>query len=74
LVCAASTSPDQILKLRSHCEANRGFLSILQAPAALKQQVEVWGYVGNAIDLMHRLKQQFDPQSLFSPHRLGDKI
>lgn len=71
---AAFTSPDQILKLRSHCEANAGFLSMLQAPAALKQQIEVWGYVGNAIDLMHRLKQQFDPQTLFSPHRLGGQI
>ncbi len=46
-----------------------GYLSILQAPATLKQQLEVWGYSGSALDLMKRIKTQFDPQTLFSPHR-----
>lgn len=65
----ASLSPDLLLKVRSLCEQHGGFLSILQAPVSLKQQVDVWGYPGNALDLMRKLKQQFDPASRLSPHR-----
>ncbi len=56
-------------QLRQICEAKGGFLTILEAPHALKQQVDVWGYTGNAIALMQGLKQQFDPTNLLSPSR-----
>jgi glycolate oxidase FAD binding subunit len=69
LVFPESVSPQQLLKLRSRFQACRGFLSILQAPASLKQQIDVWGYPGNALDLMRKLKQQFDPDYRLSPHR-----
>ena len=62
-------APETVLKLRSHCEAASGYLTVLAAPLALKQAVEVWGYAGNALDLMRRLKQQFDPERLLSPGR-----
>jgi glycolate oxidase FAD binding subunit len=55
--------------IRSHCEANGGFLSMLQAPVELKQQVDVWGYRGNAIPLMKEIKQQFDPSNMLNPGR-----
>jgi glycolate oxidase FAD binding subunit len=75
-LCLASqtTSPNTLLKLRNLYQANGGFLSVLQAPIALKQQFEVWGYAGNGLDLMRRLKQQFDPQNLLSPHRFVGSI
>ncbi len=60
---------EQLLKLRQWCEAKGGFLSILAAPIELKQQIEVWGYGGNALSLMKQIKQQFDPTNLFSSHR-----
>lgn len=59
----------QILEARSICEAAGGYLSVLQAAIAFKQQLEVWGYSGNALNLMQRVKAQFDPHTLFSPHR-----
>lgn len=59
----------QLQRVRSICEAAGGYLSILQAPIALKQQLEIWGYAGNALELMKRIKTQFDPQTLFSPGR-----
>ncbi|MBD0333903.1 MAG: FAD-binding oxidoreductase [Cyanobacteria bacterium Co-bin13] len=65
----AAAGPQQVLKLRSHCETAAGYLTVLSAPLALKQTVEVWGYSGNALDLMRRLKQQFDPERLLSPGR-----
>lgn len=58
-----------ISEMRSLLQTQSGFLSILEAPVTLKQQIDVWGYNGNAVDLMRRIKQQFDPQNILSPHR-----
>ncbi|ERT08390.1 FAD binding domain protein [Lyngbya aestuarii BL J] len=66
--------PKKILELRNWCNTKGGFLSILDAPSEVKQQVEVWGYNGNALDLMRRIKQQFDPENIFSPHRFVGEI
>ncbi|MGL5080176.1 MAG: FAD-binding oxidoreductase [Microcoleaceae cyanobacterium] len=63
-----------LLELRRWCQAKGGFLSILQAPIEVKQQLDVWGYGGNALDLMRHMKQQFDPQNLLSPQRFVGKI
>ncbi|OCR00160.1 glycolate oxidase [Oscillatoriales cyanobacterium USR001] len=58
-----------ILQLRRQCELKGGFLTILKAPPDLKQQIDVWGYQGNALNLMQKIKQQFDPQNILNPHR-----
>jgi glycolate oxidase FAD binding subunit len=58
-----------LLHLRSRCEADGGFLSVLQAPVAVKQAIEVWGTVGTALPLMRQLKYQFDPEARLSPRR-----
>ncbi|MEG4071108.1 FAD-binding oxidoreductase [Microcoleus sp. Pol14C2] len=58
-----------LLQVRRGCEAKGGFLTVLAAPTDIKQQLDVWGYTGSAIDLMRRIKQQFDPDNLLSPHR-----
>ncbi|MFQ3626337.1 MAG: FAD-binding oxidoreductase [Cyanobacteriota bacterium] len=62
-------SPSHLLDLRRLCEAQGGFLSLLAAPIDLKQQIDVWGYPGNALGLMRGIKQQFDPEKLLSPGR-----
>jgi glycolate oxidase FAD binding subunit len=62
-------SAQTLLKMRHLCEAQGGFLTVLEAPIPLKQQIEVWGYSGNALDLMQKIKHQFDPYHLLSPHR-----
>jgi glycolate oxidase FAD binding subunit len=61
--------PHQISPLRSHCEQAGGFLSMLQAPVDVKQQIDVWGYRGNAVPLMKAIKQQFDRIDLLNPGR-----
>jgi glycolate oxidase FAD binding subunit len=58
---------DRIAGLRSRCEAQGGYLTLLDAPAELKQQIDPWGYPGNALAPMRRLKQQFDPHRLLRP-------
>ncbi|WP_427162957.1 FAD-binding oxidoreductase [Aliinostoc sp. HNIBRCY26] len=59
----------QALKVRSLCQSRHGFLSVIKAPVAVKQQIDVWGYTGNALPLMRRIKQQFDSKNLLSPGR-----
>jgi glycolate oxidase FAD binding subunit len=64
--CTLTASSD-IDPLRRHCEANGGFLSVLQAPIDIKSQIDVWGYRGNAVPLMRQIEQQFDPLGILNP-------
>lgn len=64
----------QIARLRALCQDKRGFLTVLSAPADIKQQLDPWGYTGNALGLMRELKQQFDPKMLLSPGRFVSGI
>lgn len=61
--------PETIIKMRHQCQSDNGFLTILDAPIALKQQLDTWGYNGNALTIMRRIKQQFDPNYILSPQR-----
>jgi glycolate oxidase FAD binding subunit len=58
-----------IQRMRSLCEQNHGFLTILDAPKTLKQQIDVWGYTGNALKTMEAIKNQFDPQGILNRDR-----
>ena len=58
-----------IEQMRSHCQQNHGFLTILDAPKTLKQQADIWGYSGNALKTMQALKNQFDPQNILNCDR-----
>ncbi len=59
----------QVKKLRSLSENYQGFLTILEAPVTFKQQLEPWGYRGNALEIMQKIKQQFDPENILNPGR-----
>lgn len=63
-----------IQKMRSLCQTHQGFLSVLEAPKLIKQTIDPWGYNGNALDMMQKIKQKFDPNHLFSPNRFFGKI
>lgn len=64
-----SVTPEIVLEMRRACQSQGGFLTILEAPIAFKQQLDVWGYTGNALDLMRKIKQQFDSENILSPCR-----
>jgi len=61
---------DQIAKVRSIAELHSGFLTILEAPHRLKFHQNVWGYRGNARDLMNKIQKQFDARGILSPDRM----
>lgn len=64
-----SPGVEWIRELRSHCQNAQGFLTVLDAPPALKRSLDVWGYPGNALASMKQLKQQFDPHNILNPDR-----
>ncbi|MEL6496749.1 MAG: FAD-binding oxidoreductase [Cyanobacteria bacterium J06623_7] len=64
-----SPKPAKLAQIRTHCQENQGFLTILDAPQAVKQALDVWGYAGNGHKTMLALKNQFDPQNIFNPGR-----
>ncbi len=55
-----------LVEMRSLCENHRGFLTILTAPVGVKQRLDVWGYTGNAGEMMRRIKLQFDEKGILS--------
>ena len=66
-------SLELLTKMRKFCHGNQGFLTILESPAMIKEKIDPWGYAGNAISVMQKLKQQFDPQNIFKPsHFVGN--
>ena len=67
-----SGTPQQVVdvvhRLRDICARHGGSAVVVDAPAAIKAAVEVWGPVP-AIDLMLRVKSQFDPDHRLAPGR-----
>ena len=60
---------ERIEEIRNLCQKYNGFLTILAAPTAVKQKLDVWGYRGNGLELMRGIKKQFDPENILSPGR-----
>jgi glycolate oxidase FAD binding subunit len=54
---------------RERLAALGGTLVVTEAPAELRRAVDVWGPPGDAIELMRRVKRQFDPDRLLAPGR-----
>ncbi|MDJ0616804.1 MAG: FAD-binding oxidoreductase [Calothrix sp. MO_192.B10] len=63
-----------VLDMRTICESQGGFLSILSAPTHVKEKIDIWGYTGNALSLMQGIKQQFDSKNIFSTGRFVSGI
>jgi glycolate oxidase FAD binding subunit len=57
-----------VSKVRTCCEEAGGSAVVLRAPAAVKEAVDVWGTV-KALELMRRVKDNFDPTHRLAPGR-----
>jgi glycolate oxidase FAD binding subunit len=74
-VSSAGAGPDEIGlladlvgRLREGAAACGGTVVLLDGPTELLRSADVWGPIP-ALDLMRRLKEQFDPDRLLSPGR-----
>jgi glycolate oxidase FAD binding subunit len=57
-----------LARVREVCTAHGGSAVVLDAPAAVKAAVDVWGPVGG-LELMRRVKDEFDPEHRLAPGR-----
>jgi glycolate oxidase FAD binding subunit len=68
-----ATVADAVARLREVCGRHGGSVVVLDAAATVKQAVDSWGPV-NGLDLMRRVKDQFDPDHRLAPGRFGGGI
>jgi glycolate oxidase FAD binding subunit len=54
--------------LRAAARAGAGHCVVLTAPPAIRSRIDVWGHV-DGLDLMRRVKEQFDPTGVLAPGR-----
>ena len=55
--------------LRAALEPFDGTAVVLHAPETVRGRVDHWGPIGDALPLMRKVKDRFDPQRLLSPGR-----
>jgi len=66
-----ATDTESLPDLRRACEQLGGSLILENAPLLLRGGLDAWGDMGHSRGLMHRIKQQLDPENLFSPGRFA---
>ncbi|MGZ5437272.1 MAG: FAD-linked oxidase C-terminal domain-containing protein [Pyrinomonadaceae bacterium] len=54
---------------RQTAEGRGGSLIVERAPVEVKRELDAWGSFGSAGEVMKRIKQQLDPESVLSPGR-----
>jgi glycolate oxidase FAD binding subunit len=58
-----------ITAMRERLVARGGSLVVVKAPPELKRAVDAWGPGGDAVGLMRRVKERFDPDRRLAPGR-----
>lgn len=64
-----STLATSVESIRNSCSQNGGGVTVVRAPVALKQRVNVWSAVGSSERLMIATKRLFDPNGTLNPGR-----
>jgi glycolate oxidase FAD binding subunit len=65
----AGTLAETILEVRAAAAARGGSLFVAHAPAGVTARLDAWGDPGDALPLMRRVKEQFDPHACLNPGR-----
>ncbi|MEX2289525.1 MAG: FAD-binding oxidoreductase [Mycobacteriales bacterium] len=66
---ASSDAVDALPALRAALARHDGTAVLLRAPEPVRGRLDHWGPVGDALDLMRRVKERFDPERRMSPGR-----
>jgi glycolate oxidase FAD binding subunit len=75
LSTSTSAAPIALLQEATRMAAARkGFLRVDQAPASLKNEIDVFGATRGDLDIMRRLKHEFDPAGMLAPGRFLGRI
>jgi len=65
----APSVASSIAAMRERLVARGGSLVVVKAPPELKRSVDAWGPAGDALGLMRRVKERFDPDRRLAPGR-----
>jgi glycolate oxidase FAD binding subunit len=65
----AAAAADVLPRLRAALAPHDGSAVVLHAPEDARAALDHWGPVGDALDLMRRVKERFDPGRRLSPGR-----
>ncbi|WP_369135124.1 FAD-binding oxidoreductase [Modestobacter sp. I12A-02662] len=65
----AADAAESLPRLRAALAPHDGTAVVLRAPDGVRDQLDHWGPVGDALDLMRRVKERFDPERRMSPGR-----
>lgn len=60
---------DMVNALRGELDRLEGTLTVQRCPVPLKDELDLWGAGKDALPLMCRIKQQFDPARILNPGR-----
>lgn len=70
---AASADPEELAaglsRIQSAAAALGGGAIVERCPEHVKAHIDVWGAESSGMQIMRRLKQQFDPQNILNPGR-----
>ena len=66
---AIASDADSVRQMRSQAEAASGSLVMLSAPDEFMREVDAWGTRPPTLEVMRRLKNAFDPDSVLNPGR-----
>jgi glycolate oxidase FAD binding subunit len=58
-----------ITELRESLPAGRGSAVLMNGSRDLRKELDVWGPIGDALQLMKAVKHQFDPAQILNPGR-----
>jgi glycolate oxidase FAD binding subunit len=64
-----AAAADTLTSLRRDAAALGGSLVVLRCSLEVRRQIDVWGEAADALPLMRRIKQQFDPTGVLNPGR-----
>lgn len=64
----------ELEELRRYCVSAGGHTVIERASPAVKDGIDVWGYDAPALEIMRRIKREFDPKGLLNPGRFVGRI
>jgi len=59
----------ELLSLRALCRSKGGHMVVERIAPTVKRGLDVWGYDAPALDLMRKIKREFDPKALLNPGR-----
>ena len=60
---------DAIHATREEIHRIGGTFIVERAPFEVKDQLDIWDYTGDSLDIMRRLKEQYDPNGILNPNR-----